>query len=157
MYYLGKSTLLNMVGVDYTIVKIVHRAIEITKTDFGVLKTGGYRSAKMQSKIYSQGHSKCDGYIKKSYHQSGNAIDLVPYVNGSYTWNNKNAMFDVYVAFVEAERQLREEGQIPDTVFFHHGILWHWKDLNNNNVFDIEDKFGWDCAHHEKRSSKQKF
>lgn len=157
MFKLGRNSERNMQGVDEILILITRRAITITKSDFGVLNTGGYRSAEMQAQIYKDKHSKCDGYIKRSYHQTGKAIDLVPYVNGRFTWSDKTALFNVYEAFVEAERQLREEWIIPANVFIHHGILWRWKDLNKNGIFDIDDRLGWDACHHEMRNTKQRF
>lgn len=156
MFNLGKSSLLNLETTHPYIQLIVKRAITITQSDFGILSTGGFRTAEMQNEIFKKGNSKCDGYIKKSYHQTGKAVDLVPYVDGKYTWNNKKAFIDVYTAWEEAESQLKKDGVIPGNVYFHHGIYWRWKDLNQDGKLDISDKLGWDAAHHSMNEKPQK-
>lgn len=48
--------------------------------------TSGLRTTEEQIELYAQGRTiegklvtNCDGVVRKSYHQSGNAIDVVPY------------------------------------------------------------------------------
>ena len=156
MYKLGKSSLRNIENIHPYLQLVVKRAITLSESDFGIIHNGGFRTAEIQNEIYKKGNSKCDGYIKKSYHQSGNAVDLVPYVNGKYTWNNKQAFIDVHIAWTEAEGQLRKEGALPENAFFHHGIYWNYKDLNMDGQIDISDRLGWDCCHVEMRSKPQK-
>lgn len=162
MYSLGKSSNTNLSTTSKYIQMIVRRAIKKSKSDFGILKTGGKRDAKMQNSIFLAGHSECDGYIKISNHQRvdndgfGKAVDLVPYIDRKYTWSNKQAFIDIYEAWIEAEKELREEGLIPDDIFFHHGIFWNWKDLDMDGILELTDKLGWDSAHHEMRSKPQK-
>lgn len=156
MFRLGKNSEHNMVGVDYKIVKIIHRAIEITKTDFCILETGGYRTAPMQYNIFKQGFSKCDGYNKKSYHQTGNAIDPVPFIDGKPCWTNKQAFIDIHNAVVSAYNELKGKGEIPEDFYLHYGILWNWKDIDNDGIIEITDRLGWDCAHIEARNRPQK-
>lgn len=156
MYYLGKRSIGNQDGVSPYLQMVAIRAISISPVDFGILETGGERSAEMQNSIFKQGFSGCDGYTKKSYHQSGNALDLVPYINGKYTWSNKQAFIDIYYAFVEAEKQLRHIYMIPDEIHFHHGLFWNWKDLDNDGELEITDKLGWDASHIEIRNFPQK-
>ena len=156
MYYLGNNSIKNMDGVSPYLQMLAIRAISISPVDFGVLETGGERTASMQYKIYKEGHSKCDGYDKLSYHQSGNALDLVPYINGKFTWNDKQAFIDIYYALMEAEKHLRHIYMIPDDIFIHHGLFWNWKDLDHDGVIEISDQLGWDAAHHEIRSVEQK-
>ena len=53
--------------------------MEMTYSDMTVPWMGGYRNASQQLSIFNAGNSQLDGYKKKSYHQSGNALDVVPY------------------------------------------------------------------------------
>lgn len=71
----------------------VKKFINFTPIDFGIIKNGAFRTAEDQNEIFnSSPHvTNCDGFIKKSYHQSGLAVDLVPWVNGQYTWDEKHA------------------------------------------------------------------
>lgn len=156
MYKLGKRSLQNIDGCSPYIQIIVKRAIQITEIDFGILNTGGLRTAEMQNEIYKQGHSKCDGFKIKSYHQTGNAVDLIPYLDGKYTWNNKLAFIMIINAWNKAEEELKQKGVIPTTIYFHHGIFWNWDDLNKDGELDINDRLGWDCAHHQQSSKPQK-
>lgn len=155
-YYLSKQTLKNIDGIHEFIKLIIFRMIYITNVDFGVIENGGLRTIKMQNKIFKDGFSNCDGINKVSYHQSGKAVDLVPFVDGKFTWSNKDAFIELFLTWKEAEAQLKKENKIPKYYFFHHGILWGWKDLNQNGILEITDKLGWDCAHHEIRSKQQK-
>lgn len=70
----------------------VKKFAEYTPIDFGIIKNGGYRTSKEQNEIFkSKPHvTNCDGYNNKSYHQSGLAVDLVPWVDGAYTWDEKH-------------------------------------------------------------------
>lgn len=155
-YKLGKSSLINIEGIHPYLKMIVKKAIGISVVDFGIIGNGGYRTVEMQKEIYRRGNSKCDGVLKKSYHQSGKAVDLVPYIDGKYTWSNKQAFVDIYKAWILAETELKKSGNIPDIVHFHHGIYWNWKDLDQDGQIDISDRLGWDAAHHEMRSKPQK-
>jgi len=70
----------------------VKKFINYTPIDFGIIKNGAYRTAEAQSELFMQKPkvTNCDGFIYKSYHQSGLAVDLVPWVNGKYSWNEKH-------------------------------------------------------------------
>jgi hypothetical protein len=156
MNSLSNRSIKNMDGVSPYLQMTIIRAISISPVDFGVLETGGERTASMQYNIFKEGFSKCDGYEKLSYHQSGNALDKVPYIGGKYTWSNKQAFIDIYYAWREAEALLRKLNMIPDDIFFHHGLFWNWKDIDGDGIIEITDKLGWDAAHTEIRSYPQK-
>lgn len=155
MYYLGKRSIANQDGVSPYLQMVNIRAISICSSDYGVLESGGERTAREQHQIFTDGHSKCDGYEKLSYHQSGNALDTVPYIDGKYTWSNRQAFIDILDAWKQAEIELRKLNMIPDDIYIHHGIYWNWQDLDNDGILEITDKLGWDAAHHELRSKPQ--
>lgn len=67
--------------------------INYTPIDFGVLSSGGYRTAEEQNVLYKKGVSQLDGYKYKSRHQSGLAVDIVPWVNGKYTWDENACLY----------------------------------------------------------------
>jgi peptidoglycan L-alanyl-D-glutamate endopeptidase CwlK len=86
-YRLGKGSKSNLVGVSPEMVKLVTECIKITPVDFIILNNGGLRTASMQNALYKRGASKLNGRSRKSKHQKqpsgfGEAVDLVPYVNG---------------------------------------------------------------------------
>lgn len=155
-FKLGKQSLKNIDNIHPYLKIIVKKTIEISEVDFGILNTGGMRTAEMQNEIFKNGNSKCDGFNIKSYHQSGKAVDLVPFVDGKYTWINKNAFIKILKAWEKAENELKIDGIIPDNISIHHGIYWNWKDLNMDGELDINDRVGFDCAHHEIRTKPQK-
>ena len=84
-FYLSKTSLKRLDGVDERLVEVVKKAIEITKVDFSVVS--GYRTAEEQNKLYLEGKSECDGYKNKSKHQEGLAVDVAPYKEGKLLWD----------------------------------------------------------------------
>lgn len=78
-----------MAGVNTKLINVVRLAIIRTPIDFGVAYMGGLRTAEEQKVLFDQGYSKCDGYTLKSYHQSGNAIDLNVFVGGKTVENKE--------------------------------------------------------------------
>lgn len=77
----------NMRGVNPIMIAIADRALQITKIDFGVPSDGGVRGASEQHRLFLDGKSPLDGYKRKSYHQSGNALDVFAYVDGKASWD----------------------------------------------------------------------
>ena len=71
-----------MEGVSPILTECATRAIWISKHDMTIPWMGGLRTAEDQNKIFKEGNSKMDGYEKKSYHQSGLALDVIPVVGG---------------------------------------------------------------------------
>lgn len=76
-------------GINIILIDIITEAIKESPYDFGIPQSGGMRTADDQYVLYSKGVSKCDGYYKKSYHQTGNAFDIYAYVDGRATWETK--------------------------------------------------------------------
>ena len=86
IYRLSERSKSNRDGVDPRLIEISDLAIQITPIDFGVPKDGGLRAALEQRELFNDGKSLCDGYKKKSKHQSGMAMDFFAYVNGKASW-----------------------------------------------------------------------
>tara|TARA_R100000541_G_scaffold35427_1_gene43691 strand:- start:46 stop:444 length:399 start_codon:yes stop_codon:yes gene_type:complete len=110
MYKLGKRSLKNLTGVNPILIEILNRALDISSNrkdgvDFTIVSTAGVRTAEDQNKLFLKGYSKCDGYKNKSYHQSGNALDVVPYVNGGASWDEKE-LYKVAVCMLQAANDL---------------------------------------------------
>ena len=74
----GNRSLERMEGVNEFLVECATEALRISKHDMTIPWMGGIRTAEEQNKIFKEGNSKMDGYEKKSYHQSGNALDITP-------------------------------------------------------------------------------
>lgn len=86
MYKLSTRSLSRLEGVNPDLVKVVKRALELSKYDFGI--TEGVRDLETQRKYVTEGKSQTlnslhlvqgDGY--------GHAIDFVVYVDGKITWD----------------------------------------------------------------------
>jgi len=105
MYKLSTNSLNNMEGGDPRIALITKTALEISKVDFGVPKHGGLRTAEIQYDLFKRGVSKFDGVDKKSKHQTGLAIDLFAYVDGTAVWDIQY-MAQVACAMLQAANTL---------------------------------------------------
>jgi peptidoglycan LD-endopeptidase CwlK len=88
-----------MQGVKPELVRVAHRAIELTTVDFGI--TEGLRTAARQRELVAQGKSQ----TMNSKHITGDAIDVVAYINGKVSWNI--SLYDnIADAFAKAGREL---------------------------------------------------
>jgi len=75
----GKTSMKRMVGVDEQLIHCATRALAKCKTyDQSVQWRGGLRTAEQQKEIFDRKCSSKDGTIKKSYHQTGLALDVAP-------------------------------------------------------------------------------
>lgn len=100
-FKLSQRSLDRLVGVHPDLVKVVKRAIQISKYDFMVVE--GLRTLETQKKYVAEGKSK----TLNSYHLTGHAVDLAPLENGAIDWNNKKGQFDaVAVAMKQAAKEL---------------------------------------------------
>ena len=80
-FVLGSRSLSRLDGVHPDLVKVVLRAIQITKVDFTVLE--GLRTKERQKKLVESGASK----TMNSRHLTGHAVDLGAYVDGEVRWD----------------------------------------------------------------------
>lgn len=154
MYYWSKRSVKNILSVNQVLQILANRLITKSPYDLGVLDNGGKRTAGQQHEIYLKGNSKCDGYIKLSYHQSGLAIDFVPYVDGVFTWSNGKAFLSVAKVAFEIWAEMEAEG-LTKGYYLHWGGYWGDVDLDGDNLLEITDKLGWDMAHYELRKIPQ--
>ena len=75
-FALGVASRRELVGVHPDLVRVVERAIEITRCDFTV--HDGIRTVEEQKRHVANGFSK----TMKSKHLEGRAVDLVPWIDG---------------------------------------------------------------------------
>ena len=81
MYKLSARSLSRLQGVHPDLVKIVKRAIQLTKVDFAV--TEGLRTPERQREMYEKGASQ----IKEGgTHVAGRAVDLAAFVGDRISW-----------------------------------------------------------------------
>lgn len=113
-FKLSKNSLNKLNGVDPRLVSVVQRAIEISKTDFGV--TEGLRSIATQKKYVAQGKSQ----TMDSKHITGDAVDLVAYVGSKVSWE-----LNLYDNIADAVKQ----AAIEKGVSVRWGAAWHINDI----------------------------
>jgi peptidoglycan L-alanyl-D-glutamate endopeptidase CwlK len=79
-FFLGSRSLKNLIGVDDNLIKVIKRAIQITKIDFTVIE--GLRSKERQAQLVAEGKSQ----TMNSRHLTGDAVDIAPWVKGVISW-----------------------------------------------------------------------
>lgn len=84
---LSKRSYTRLNGIDAILIAILTEAIKESPYDFGIPRYGGLRTSEDQYILYKKGRSRCDGFKKLSYHQSGKAFDIYAYVDGKASWD----------------------------------------------------------------------
>lgn len=122
-FQLSERSLKRLDGVNPKLVSVVKKAIQISDYDFIVVE--GLRSIETQRKYVSEGKSK----TMKSYHLTGDAVDLAPIENGKIDWTNSKGQFD---SVAESMKQAAKE--------FGVKITWggDWKSFVDKPHFQIE-------------------
>ena len=131
----SRASTQNMAGVHNDLITIFTEAIKNSPIDFGIPSSGGLRTAGDQNLLFQNGSSKCDGFDKVSYHQTGNALDFYAYVNGEATWDKVHLAMIAGVVLSTAKRLLKE-GKINSKI--------KWGGEFNSDTFH-----GWDYPHIE--------
>lgn len=78
VFRFGNRSVDRMDNVDNMLVECAIKALSKANYDMTIPWMGGVRTKEEQNKLYLKGNSKADGYNKKSYHQSGQALDIIP-------------------------------------------------------------------------------
>lgn len=104
-FRLSQRSIERLEGVNEELVRVVMRAIAITKVDFGVVE--GVRSEEKQRELVAAGASQ----TMESKHLTGRAVDLMAYISGRGSWE-----LSLYDDIAHAMRQAAVEQNI--------GIRW---------------------------------
>lgn len=127
-FTLGRTSEENLEGIDPGLVRCVRRAIATTSVDFQVFE--GLRSKERQARLYADGVSR----TLDSYHLTGHAVDLVPWIGGRVQWQMP-ACIQVAIAMREA------------SVAFDVPVIWgavwdeHLQDLDPTNLEGEIDRY----------------
>lgn len=114
MFTLSKRSHDRLFGVNRRLVAVVNTAIGITKVDFGVVE--GMRTRETQEAYVKAGKSQ----TMNSKHLTGEAVDLVAYVNGAVSWE-----LNLYDDIAEAMRIAAMEHDLP----LRWGAAWNVPDI----------------------------
>lgn len=133
MYRFSKTSLERRDGIDERLIRISDLAISICPIDFGIPLDGGLRTAERQQELHLAGKSRCDGYLHKSFHQTGKALDFYAFVHGKASWEVQHLTM-VALAMMQAASSL--EIPLRSGAFFKP---FHDEPYNH----------GWDCGHVE--------
>lgn len=117
MFKFSKKSLQILSSVKVQLQDLMNEIIKVSKIDIGII--AGIRTAEEQNYIYNSQASKCDGYINRSKHQDGNAIDFICYKNNKITYNIKYYYYIVGLA-EEIARKLN--------IKINCGIWWSFED-----------------------------
>lgn len=155
-YSFGRTSHKRMFGVDDILKKTAITALSFSDIDMTVPWRGGKRTAEEQNELFKAGNSRCDGFRIKSYHQSGQALDLVPYVNGKIDYTATEQFIKFANIMFATFKFLQATGSIPKNIYLHWGGFWSAKDNNGDGILStIDDKTGWDKPHWELRDKPQ--
>ena len=133
----GQNSLNRMKGVDERLIRVLFRAIRIASRkmdgiDLSIPQLGGLRTADQQNKLFENKLSRCDGYDLKSYHQSGRAIDVIPYIKGVNVYSLPKE--EMELAFYKVASCMLEAGA-KDNVKLNWGGNWKtFKDLPHYEI-----------------------
>jgi peptidoglycan L-alanyl-D-glutamate endopeptidase CwlK len=98
--------------------------------DWDCTVVSGLRTEDEQQELYAKGRTAdgdivtyLDGIVKKSKHQTGDAVDVIPYPSGY----SDLATMDKFGLFVlDRAIELKREGKIDSVIKW--GGHWRWKD-----------------------------
>ena len=112
-FTLSQRSLDRLEGVHDDMVRVVKKAIDLTKVDFGVIC--GLRTIEEQKALVDKGASQ----TMKSKHLDGLAVDLMAYVGGRASWE-----LNLYDDIADAMKEAAELENVP----VRWGAAWH---INN--------------------------
>lgn len=114
MFKLSGRSISKLEGVKPELVEVVEKAITLTKVDFGVIE--GLRTEEKQRELVAAGASQ----TMKSKHLTGDAVDLMAYVNGRGCWE-----LNVYDEIADAMKEAAYELDVK----ILWGAAWNIDDL----------------------------
>jgi peptidoglycan L-alanyl-D-glutamate endopeptidase CwlK len=118
-FKLSARSIDRLVGVNPNLIRVVQRAIELTKVDFAV--TEGLRSLERQRELYLKGASQ----IKEGgTHIEGRAIDVVAYIGNRISWE-----LNLYDDIADAMRLAAIEANVG----LRWGAAWNIPDIRKWN------------------------
>lgn len=117
---LSKRSKERLIGVHPDLVRVVHRALQLSPIDFGI--TEGLRTKERQIQLKKAGASK----TLNSRHLSGHAVDVVAYIGKDVRWD-----WPLYEQIATAFKQAAKELDVP--------IVWggDWTTLRDGPHYEL--------------------
>lgn len=149
MYKFSKSSLDTLYTVYGPLQALVISVLSNSPHDFGIPDTGGKRTSEEQNKLFKKNWSKLDGYSKKSYHQTGMAIDIFVYDEHGVCYKCKDKYNDIADIFFNKFDEMKAIGIFPKKSYLRWGNDW-----NKNGIpVDLDpDEHFQDLPHFELRN-----
>ena len=113
-FTLSQRSLDRLEGVHDDMVRVVKKAIDVTKIDFGVIC--GLRTIEEQKALVAKGASQ----TMKSKHIDGLAVDLMAYIGGRASWE-----LNLYDDIADAMKEAAKLEDVP----IRWGAAWHINDI----------------------------
>lgn len=112
-FKLSKSSKKNISGIRKSIIELVERVLAKSEHDFGIPGNGGLRTKEQQRKLYKQRPrvTWVDGFRVRSYHQSGNAVDIFIYDEHKACWECKDKYHHVADLMKLEFKLMQDEGK----------------------------------------------
>ena len=85
-YIFGEKSLSKLVECEADLQAVAHGALGLNIMDFAVIE--GHRVKSKQDEYFNAGKSKIQWPAGKHNRYPSQAVDIVPYVNGTVSWNN---------------------------------------------------------------------
>ena len=122
-FSLSERSLDRLTGVHDDLVRVVKKAITLTRVDFGVIC--GLRTLEEQQELVDKGASQ----TLKSKHLDGLAVDLMAYIGGRASWE-LNLYDDIADSMKEAAKL--------ENVAVRWGAAWHINDIATAGIPMVE-------------------
>lgn len=136
-YKLSRNSLKNLHKVDKNIIELIKRSLSKSVHDFGIPKDGGLRTAQEQNNLFYKRPKVTwlDGFLRKSYHQSGKAFDVFLYDEHGACWRCKEKYIEISNTFKIEFEIMKNEGIFKDD----ENIIWggDWKRFRDLPHFEI--------------------
>jgi len=125
-FKLSKKSLEHLNEVHPDLQKLVHRTIQITPVDFGIVD--GLRTVNQQKENVAKGASQ----TMRSRHLTGHAVDFGAYVGSEYKNGDTQEEYKLYEQIAEAFKKASLELDIP--------IIWggDWKTLKDGGHIELD-------------------
>jgi peptidoglycan L-alanyl-D-glutamate endopeptidase CwlK len=116
-------SLAKLEGVHPDLVRVVHRALELSKVDFSIVE--GLRTVERQKELLASGASR----TMNSRHITGHAVDLAPFIAGQIRWDWP-PFYDIAKAMKAAAAELN----VP--------IIWggDWRTFKDGPHWELDRK-----------------